>query len=275
MAARVVSPRFVDPHPSMATARVGALVVALALSGLAGRGGAMAAGAEAPSAGAARAEARRILAGRRFQPGRTPRPLRGVLRRLGAWIRPVAEPVGRLWADVAGNALGRWILVVGVIGVAALTSVRLVRRRTAAGVRSGLGERRRRQEDPAELERLADRAERDGNLDLAFRLRFRAGLLRLDGAGLVTYRPSLTTGQLREKLHSPTFRALATAFDEIAYGGRPAGPADLEAARAGWATVLHDPGIDGRPGEGAALGTAGPRAPGGPGDRTAAGAAPR
>lgn len=207
---------------------------------------AAAAQAEAPRADEARAEARRILSERRFKPSSTPRPLRGVLRRLGSWIRPVVEPVGRLLSEMSENFLGRLILVIAVIGVAALTSIRLIRRRNAAGVAPRPKERRRRQEDPAELERRADHAEREGHLELAFRLRFRAGLLRLDVAGLVPYRLSITTGQLTQTVHSATFKALATAFDEIAYGGRPAAPADLEAARAGWPHVLQNPEIDDR-----------------------------
>lgn len=212
---------------------------------------ASAAQVDALSADEARAEAKRILAERRFQPSSTPRPLRGVLRRLGGWIRPVAEPIGRLWADISDGLFGRLVLVIAVVGLAALTSVRLVRRRTAAGVVRGESGRRRRPEDPAELERQSDQAERQGDLDLAFRLRFRAGLLRLDRAGLVPYRLSLTTGQLTQTVHSPTFRVLATAFDEIAYGGRPADPADLEVARTGWPHVLQNPELGelGDPGE--------------------------
>lgn len=208
-----------------------------ALAGGAGGGGG---GQLAPSPAAARAEARRILAQRRFRPARTPRPLRGVLRRLGGWLRPVVEPLGRLWDDVSGNVLGRLLVVIAVIGIAALTSIRLVRRRTAAGVAPRARSRRRREEDPDELEREAERAERDGDFDLAFRLRFRAGLLRLDRAGVVPWRPSLTTGQLTRSVRSPTFERLASAFDEIVYGGRRAGPADLAVARAEWPTVLGE-----------------------------------
>lgn len=225
------------------------------------------AGAAPSPADAARAEARRILAERRFRPSRTPRPLRGVLRRLGGWIRPVADPVRRLWEEVAGSFLWRAVLVTAVVGVAALSSIRLVRRRNAAGVAQGTRERRRRQDDPDELERRADRAEREGHLDLAFRLRFRAGLLRLDVAGIVPWRPSLTTGQLTEEVRSPTLAELADAFDEITYGGRSAAPADLEAARTGWPRVLHDAELGDRRGARAPLRTPGSAPSREPGDR--------
>lgn len=222
-------------------------------------------------ADAARAEARRILAERRFHPSRTPRPLRGALRRLGGWIRPVADPVRRLWEEVAGSVLWRAVLVTAVIGVAALSSIRLVRRRNAAGVAQGTRERRHRQDDPDELERRADRAEREGHLDLAFRLRFRAGLLRLDGAGIVPWRPSLTTGQLIEEVRSPALAELANAFDEITYGGRPAAPADLEAARTGWPHVLRDPELGDRGGATTRLRTPGSAPVREPGHRGGAG----
>ncbi len=222
------------------------------LRALAGGGG----GSAAASAASARAEARRILAQRRFRPSSTPRPLRGLLRRLGTWLRPVLQPIGRLWGDVAGNVVGRLVVVVAVIGLAALTAIRLVRRRTAAGVAPGGRARRAHEQDPEALERDADRAERDGYLDLALRLRFRAGLLRLARAGLVPARPSLTTGQLSRSLCSPTFDQLAVTFDEIAYGGRNGTAADLQAARAGWPVVLreaHPPEVGERSGARAPL----------------------
>jgi len=191
-----------------------------------------------------RDEARRILDGRKFQPAPTLRPFRGVLRRLGGWLRPIGEPLGTLWNRVAGNTPGQAALVVAVIGAAVLTSVGLIRRRTRAGVAGG--ERRARERPdragPDALEREADTAERGGDLDWAFRLRFRAGLLRLDEAGVIAYRPALTTGALIRTVESPRLRGLASAFEEITYGGRPAGVNDLRAARADWPRVLEEVG---------------------------------
>ena len=98
--------------------------------------------------------------------------------------------------------------------------------------------RRSGREDPAALERAADAAEREERWEEAVRLRFRAGLLRLDARRIVGYRPSLTTGEVRRALGSPAFDAVGRDFDAIAYGGRAAGPDDAGAARAGWAEVL-------------------------------------
>ena len=191
-----------------------------------------------------REEARRILDGRKFQPAPTIRPFRGALRRLGGWLRPIGEPLGRIWNRAAGNTPGRAALVVAVMGAAALVSVGLIRRRTKAGLaspRRGPGERRDGT-DPGALEREADAAERAGDLDWAFRLRFRAGLLRLDEAGAIAYRPALTTGALTRTVPSPRLVGLASAFEEITYGGRPAGIDDLRAARAEWPRVLEEVG---------------------------------
>jgi hypothetical protein len=97
-------------------------------------------------------------------------------------------------------------------------------------------------EDPDELERLADAAEREGRLDHALRLRFRAGLLRLGDRGAIRYRPSLTTNEVRRALGSESFDELARAFEAVAYGGRDASPPDLETARRTWPQVVANAG---------------------------------
>jgi hypothetical protein len=70
------------------------------------------------------------------------------------------------------------------------------------------------------------------------RLRFRAGLLRLDRRHVIVYRPSLTTGEVARAIKAPAFAEVGARFDEIAYGGRAAERADAEAARQGWRDVL-------------------------------------
>jgi hypothetical protein len=99
---------------------------------------------------------------------------------------------------------------------------------------------RGRSEDPGDLEREADRAERSGDLETALRLRFRAGLLRLGRARVLPERPSLRTFEARRALRNPRFDGLARDFDEVVYGGRSPQPADVETARAEWPRVLEE-----------------------------------
>ncbi len=144
---------------------------------------------------------------------------------------------------IADSRAGQLALVVGVFTVAALVTARLIGRRSPGSVHRlrsfGVDSDSL---DPDELERAAAAAERAGDLDHAVRLRFVAGVLRLDRAGVITYRSSLTTGQLRSRVPSGAFAELAGAFDEIAYGGRPAVEDDIRTATEGWPRVLAEAG---------------------------------
>jgi hypothetical protein len=187
---------------------------------------------------AARDAARDILSDRRFRSEPAPRPLRGVLDWIGDRLRPVVEWIGRVLGHVPG-----WVWL-GLAFAAVLAIVARVvvggnrRRVTTAGSRDGKAARDR-PEDPAALERAADEAERAGNLERALRLRFRAGLLRLGARGAIRYRPSVTTGEVRRALGSETFDELAGTFEAVAYGGQPAAPPDIDAARREWPHVLE------------------------------------
>jgi hypothetical protein len=185
-------------------------------------------------------DARAILREPRFHARKDPRPLAGVLRRLGGWLRPVGDPIRRLVMRVADNAVGLPILAGIVVALAALIGVRVARRRTMTNLVAGRLGRRPTPVDPAELERQADAAERASDLDLAFRLRFEAGLLRLHDAGRLRLRASTTTGEVLRTVPSAALGELAMTLEEIVYGGRPAQAPDLDAARAGWARVLQE-----------------------------------
>ena len=212
---------------------------------LASRLRSLAAGRSSPGDGvasdAARSDAENVLDGRRFQPSQVPRPFKGILTTIGRWLEPVVDPLGRLWERITGSLPAQIALVVVVFVVAAAISLRLVGRRSPRALSrspslgidtEGL--------DPDTLEREATSAERSGDLDRAVRLRFVAGVLRLDRAGAITYRSSMTTGQLTSMLRSAPFAELAAAFDEIAYGGRPADELDVRAARSTWPRVLQE-----------------------------------
>lgn len=194
-----------------------------------------------------RRQARRILAERRFRPPSPPKPLAGTIHRLGVWLGPVTRPLGRWLAPVGrffkrvfSNAVATGLLGLIVIAMAALATVRLARRRARVSTAAGGDAAAWARLDPDALDRDADAAEAAGDLEHAFRLRFLAGVVRLDRQGALDYRASLTTGDLLKTVRSPTFPSLALAFDEIAYGGRPPAPDDLARAKRDWPRVLQE-----------------------------------
>lgn len=187
----------------------------------------------------ARREAERILDGPDFRARRTPRPLKGVLEWIGERLEPLGRPVEAVERWVTGDPLAAVIAAVVVVVVAVVGGGLLVRRRNLALLDDGSGRRGgRRVQSPAELDRLAAEAERAGDHETALRLRFRAGLLRLDDAGALTYRPSMTTGAVTRQVHSPTLAELAATLEEVVYGERTATPEDVADARERWPVAL-------------------------------------
>jgi hypothetical protein len=188
----------------------------------------------------AREQARQILAERRFHGTSLPRPFHGVLAWLGRHLHFVARGWDWLAARIGGQ-LVLWAIVGGlVLLLATFVGARLAQRRTEVEIRRAGRRRRGQGEDPAELERLAGEAERRGELEVALRLRFRAGLLRLGRARALPLRPSLRTREARRALRSARFDRLARDFDEVVYGRRPPSAADLEAARSEWPQVVAE-----------------------------------
>ncbi|MGO9875317.1 MAG: DUF4129 domain-containing protein [Acidimicrobiia bacterium] len=188
--------------------------------------------------GDAQRVARHILSGRQFRPAPTPRPFRRQLNWIGDRLHPIVAWIGRVFSDVAGT----WLLVPALLVIAAAVALvvsRVRARRATPSTRRGSHQRTEDDsEDPDELERAADGAERAGQLDRALRLRFRAGLLRLGDRGAIRYRPSMTTSEVRAVLGSDTFDELAHTFEAVAYGGRDAAGPDLEAARREWPRIV-------------------------------------
>ena len=93
---------------------------------------------------------------------------------------------------------------------------------------------------PARLLEEANDAWRAGDLDAALRLRFAAGLERLEDRGLLHDRASLTTTTLAGQLHSSTFDELAVVHSRVAYGGVDASPDDVERAFSSWPRVADE-----------------------------------
>jgi hypothetical protein len=188
----------------------------------------------------ARADARDILAGRKYRGSSVPRPLHGALVWIGEKISAIARALDGV---VPGPPFVAWLVLAAVVVLVASTlSTRTARRRAGRHLEAAAAAFHGREEDPGALERAADDAERSGDVELALRLRFRAGLIRLARARAIPARESLTTGEVRRILRSPHFDRLAATFDEVVYGGRAAAREDVEAARAQWPLVLEGAG---------------------------------
>ena len=196
-----------------------------------------------PAAGDPSADAAAILSGRRFQEDTGVRPFRGPLRRLGDGLRRV---VGGPYSWVAERFPGGRLALDIVLAVILLAAIAFVARLVSSrgGVVVGSGSERRgapREGDPAALESEADAAEQRGDLELALRLRFRAGLVRLERAGSIP-RGQRTSRELRRVLRVAEFDRLSRRFDEIVYGRRAPSRADVEEARSDWRIVLDRAG---------------------------------
>jgi hypothetical protein len=198
--------------------------------------------AAAPDAEALRERAREILGDRRYTGTDLPRPFEKPLRWLDDRLRPIADWVGKAFEDVAdslpGGAIVLWLLIVALIATAVVVFIRpAVSRLAARGAAAATPAAVRA--SAAALEREAAAAERDGRFEQALRLRFRAGLLRLDERQVLEYRDSMTTGDAAGAVGLEAFDRLGADFDAVAYGGRPAGAPELAASRAAWADVLE------------------------------------
>lgn len=201
-------------------------------------------------AAAARQQAHHILSQPPYSnpPRSTPRPLAGVLHAIGRGLDIVLGPIGRwlehhIFSPIAGGftaTFGGWSAVVGIalaVGAGILLAVLLVRRRSRITTRTDGTPSSAETTDPAALEAEADRLAGEGDFAAAVRLRFEAGLLRLEGVGLVDGHYTRTDAQLAAGIGSPTFDLLARCHEAVAYAGVPAGADDDEQARTGWPRV--------------------------------------
>ncbi len=191
----------------------------------------------APAAGA-RADARDILAERRFRGSDLPGPFHGLLERLSRWAHKLDGVFNWLNDRLPGGGGVVWIVLAALVcAIAAFVARRVlsgrVRASEAAAAAAGPAH-----EDARALERRADAAEAAGDLETALRLRFRAGLLRLDERGAIEFRPSISTHEVRRALRSEDFDSLAATFDDVVYGGRPPAEDDLSSARERWPRVV-------------------------------------
>jgi hypothetical protein len=222
----------VDGHPvDLAAALRGA-----SGSALRQRLSVLAAAPAAAAGGDPRADARDILSQRRFTGTGVPGPFRGLLDWLGTGVRKLLDAIDGLVPGPRGIA---WLAIALVIvALAAIGARRTLTRRVRAATAAAAAAAPPR-DTARDLERQAEAAEAAGDLAAALRLRFRAGLLRLDERGAIEFRPSISTYEVRRTLRSTDFDALAGDFDEVIYGGRPAALEDVLASRRRWPAVLE------------------------------------
>ncbi len=188
----------------------------------------------------ARDRARDIVDG--FEAKDPPKPFRGVLDWLGDIIETVTKPI----ADVIGDLFRffpapiAWLMVLAMIAGIVWLIVKVsnqagARRRVASTGSSVDGVAL----DPEALEREAELAAASGDLARAVRLRFRAGLIRLDrDSHAITYHDGIGNAEVRRVVRDETFDSLADTFDEITYGEAAAQPDDDQRARRSWPTVV-------------------------------------
>jgi uncharacterized protein DUF4129 len=190
----------------------------------------------APAAGA-RADARDILAQHRFRGSDLPGPFHGLLDRLSRWLHKLDGVFNWLNDLLPGGGGVVWVVLAALVcAIAAFVARRVLSGRVRASEAAAAAGAAH--EDAGALERRADEAEAAGDLATALRLRFRAGLLRLDERGAIEFRPSISTSEVRRALRSEDFDSLAATFDDVVYGGRPPDGDDLSSARERWPRVV-------------------------------------
>ena len=199
---------------------------------------------------AARDAAREILRGREFRPAGSPKPLEGVVTWIGDRLNGIAEGIGDFFSGLFKPLFellpGNWGVTLGIalcVGIAAfviwLVSRNVVRAPNVAATASNGAAP---DTDPKDLEAAAQRAERDEQFELAIRLRYRAGLIRLDHARVIELQPWNTAALLTRKVASPRFDRITDTFEAITYGGRAATGTQANTVRAEWSTLLTEVG---------------------------------
>ena len=183
-----------------------------------------------------RDEIERILSAGKYDAPR-PSQMGGWWRRL--WFRFLDWIDGLIAGFPGGAEVFFGILALAVVALAVYAALRLGRRRNRQVEALHLAHREsERGLDPREVEQRADRAAAAGDYREAVRLRFVAGLLRLDERKAIEFRPGITSAEVSAILRSPAYDQLAGRFDAIVYGDDRADHDDHQQAIDGWRRVL-------------------------------------
>jgi hypothetical protein len=197
-----------------------------------------------PAAQLARERATHILSQRRFRGVSLPHPLTGFLNTIGHWFSPIGRwlaPIGclvsRIAAAVSGNGALGWSLFGVVLLLVLAVAVRIAGQRAARAGRADGALGASDVEDWRSLEAQALAAHAAGDDDRAFRLRFRAGLVRLEATGMLQRSRTMTARQLSMTLGSADFDALAARHEEVAFAAAHASSAELDSAAHTWESL--------------------------------------
>ncbi|MCL4449027.1 MAG: hypothetical protein M1483_04660 [Actinobacteria bacterium] len=201
-----------------------------------------------PQSAKVRKTAQTILKEPQFRSHTPPRPLHGLLSTIGHWLDfklpSFPHPFG---SNIFSNMLWTMLILAVISAVILGFAIVLTHRLTSKAVRV------KRLEDktptipaktdylnPDELLRQAILAENSSQFNEAVKLRFKAGIVRLEKDGYVTNTLTTTTEDISETIASPTFNYLAKTFNEIAYANKTADIQDMLEARSGWVMVLKE-----------------------------------
>lgn len=158
-----------------------------------------------------------------------------------AWFDQFIE-----WLTSAlGGPTNTAIIFLAVVSVVGFAAFRFFARRRSSAIERELTLERLIADggDPDTLERQADDAAARGQFETAVRLRFLAGLLRLDLSGRITFRPGLTTSEIADTVDDRRFDRLVDDFNDVVYGGRDATSVHHRDAITGWSQVLDEPRV--------------------------------
>lgn len=155
-----------------------------------------------------------------------------VLRAIARWLRHLLH---QLLSVTPGRGLGV-VVILAVLVIAAVVLRRYLGpvRTTAAPVVPDLTDPAR---TPAQLRRDAEGLAATGRYAEAVRDRLRALVRTLEDQGVLDYRPGRTADEVAREAapavgsRADQLRGCTRDFDEIWYGGRPAGPDDYDRVR--------------------------------------------
>ncbi len=142
--------------------------------------------------------------------------------------------------ELPGIPLPLAILAALAILVVAALAARSAGQRTILEREAAEGGVRPKRSGARDLAKEADDAERRGDFAAAVRLRFQAGLVRLDELGSVELRPSLTASGAARESGINVIDGLAAAYERVAFGAREASAGDAETQRSGWREAVDE-----------------------------------